>query len=97
MKLYAILQALLGILVADAPVKTIEHVDKDHMVLVTETHRVTVTVEKLPQTIMVNGFGSVTNWIYGDSITVGPLNQWRPLYTNGVSDPRVTAEDRPQQ
>jgi len=95
MKLYAILQALLGILVADAPVKTIEHVDKDHMVLVTETHRVTVTVEKLPQTIMV--FGSVTNWSYGDSITVGPLNQWRPLYTNRMSDPRVTAEDRPRQ
>lgn len=65
MKLYAILQALLGILVADSPVKTIEHVDKDHMILVTDTHRVTVTVEKLPQTITVNN-GTFTNLIAGD-------------------------------
>lgn len=68
MKLYAILQALLGILVADAPVKTIEHVDANHMILVTDTHRVTVTVEKLPQAIPLNGFGDVTNLIYGGAI-----------------------------
>lgn len=86
MKLYAILQALLGILVADAPVKLIEHVDKDRMVLVTETHRITVTVEKLPQTIYVGTYTNVTmtNWITWTQ----PTNSWQP-------DPRVTAEARP--
>ena len=74
MKLYAILQALLGILVADAPVKLIEHVDKDRMVLVTEGHRITVTVEKLPQTIMINGQGSFTNIIMGDTIKFETFN-----------------------
>lgn len=67
MKLYAILQALLGILVADTPVKLIEHVDKDRMVLVTEGHRVTVTVEKLPQNIYV---GTYTNVWASSNITL---------------------------
>ena len=79
MKLYAILQALLGILVADAPVKTIEHVDASHMILVTDTHRVTVTVERLPsRTIMINGSGSFTNVFNADTLTL-PTNSWQPF------------------
>lgn len=85
MKLYAILQALLGILVADAPVKTIEHVDASHMILVTDTHRVTVTVEKLPQTIMVNGYGSITNLFDGDTITwTLPTNSWKSISSEAL-------------
>lgn len=86
MKLYAILQALLGILVADAPVKLLEHFDKDRMVLVTEGHRITVTVEKLPQTIMVNGYDDVTNLIYGDSIV------WKTNGMRGISPEALQAK-----
>lgn len=77
MKLYAILQALLGILVADAPVKTIEHVDASRMILVTDTHRVTVTVEKLPQTISVMGM-TITNMLNSDTLTL-QTNSWRGM------------------
>ncbi len=82
MNLYAIITALLGILIKDAPVKTIEHVDTEHMILVTETHRVTIKVEKLSQSITVNGFGTITNVLFGDTIT------WT-IPTNGVYVPLI--------
>ena len=83
MNLYAIITALLGILIKDAPVKTIEHVDTEHMILVTETHRVTIKVERLNSVLRFNGHG-ITNVFDSDSIT------WTiPTNVNGVYVPLI--------
>lgn len=75
MNLFLVIQALLGILVKDAPIKSIEHVDSTHMILTTEDARVTITVEKIhPGTLYIRGDGQWTNTL---------PNLFIPRATNG--------------
>jgi len=75
MKLYLIIQALIGILVKDGPVKSIEHVDSSHMILTTDDARVTITVEKIQK---------IESQIYvgGSNVFTYPVLPNNPVVTN---------------
>ncbi len=60
--------------------------------VVLESAKVRVTIEKLPPPTFqgVNGIGSVTNILWNRSLS--PAQMPFMYRTNGMSDPRVTAE-----